>query len=134
MHSEVTMPHANTQTTIMSTRLLNDFSFFKTNTKIEISFSFLLLLFFFSGGGGGGGDFSIFGPSTWNDFPLRLRKKPSLDSSRPSFNTFLLPQQGILSYLPPPQIPVYMFKLVLYIVYSVCEGACVYTCACMRLD
>ena len=35
--------------------------------------------------------FSVFGPSTWNDLPLHLRQKPSLDSLRFNLKTFLFP-------------------------------------------
>ena len=34
--------------------------------------------------------FSVFGPSTWNDLPLSLRQKPSLDSFKCNLKTFFL--------------------------------------------
>ena len=37
----------------------------------------------------GSHDFSVFSPSTWNDFPLPLRQKPSLDSFTSNLKTFL---------------------------------------------
>ena len=36
--------------------------------------------------------FSVFGPSTWNDLPLPLRQKPSLDSFKCNLKTFLFPK------------------------------------------
>ena len=36
--------------------------------------------------------FSVFGPSTWNDPPLPLRQKPSLDSFRSDLKAFLFLQ------------------------------------------
>ena len=36
--------------------------------------------------------FSVFGPSTWNDLPLHLRQKPSLDSFKLNLKTFLFPK------------------------------------------
>ena len=36
--------------------------------------------------------FSVFGPSTWNDLPLPLRQKPSLDSFKRNLKTFLFPK------------------------------------------
>ena len=36
--------------------------------------------------------FSVFGPSTWNDIPLPLRQKPSLDSFKCNIKTFLFPK------------------------------------------
>ena len=36
--------------------------------------------------------FSVFGPSTWNDLPLPLRQKPSLDSFKSNLKTFLFPK------------------------------------------
>ena len=35
---------------------------------------------------------SVFGPSTWNDLPLPLRLKPSLDSVKCNLKTFLFPK------------------------------------------
>ena len=35
--------------------------------------------------------FSVFGPSTWNDLPLHLRQKPSLDSLKFKLKTFPFP-------------------------------------------
>ena len=37
--------------------------------------------------------FSVFGPSTWNDLPLPLQQKPSLDSFKPNLKTFLFQKQ-----------------------------------------
>ena len=36
--------------------------------------------------------FLVFGPSAWNDLPLPLRQKPSLDSFRCNLKTFLFPK------------------------------------------
>ena len=36
--------------------------------------------------------FSVFGPSTWNDLPLPLRQKPSLDSFKSNLKTFVFPK------------------------------------------
>ena len=36
--------------------------------------------------------FWIFGPSTWNDLPLPLRQKPSLDSFKCNLKTFPFPK------------------------------------------
>ena len=36
--------------------------------------------------------FSVFGPSTWNDLPLPLRQKNSLDSFKSNLKTFLFPK------------------------------------------
>ena len=36
--------------------------------------------------------FSVFGPSTWNDLPLPLRQKPSMDSFKSNLKTFLFPK------------------------------------------
>ena len=36
--------------------------------------------------------FSVFGLSTWNDLPLPLLQKPSLDSFKSNLKTFLFPQ------------------------------------------
>ena len=36
--------------------------------------------------------FSLCGPSTWNDLPLPLRQKPSLDSLKCNLNTFFSPK------------------------------------------
>ena len=35
--------------------------------------------------------FYVFGPSAWNDLPLHLRQKPSLDSLKFNLKTFLFP-------------------------------------------
>ena len=37
--------------------------------------------------------FSVFGPSPWNDLPLPLRQKPSLDSFESKLKAFLSPNQ-----------------------------------------
>ena len=34
------------------------------------------------------GTFSVFSPPTWNDLPLSLRQKPSLDSFKSNLETF----------------------------------------------
>ena len=36
--------------------------------------------------------FSVFSPSTWNDLPLPLQQKPSLDSFKSCLRTFLFPK------------------------------------------
>ena len=85
--------------------------------------------------------FSVFGPSTWNDLPLPLRQKPSLDCNlKHSFSQNYRPESATFSdpccCLHPSQFSVCCPFLICVnlALYSQNARVCECLCVCMRLQ
>ena len=79
--------------------------------------------------------FSVFGPSAWNDLPLPLRQKPSLDSFRSNPKTFLFPKQQTCHAFHPALLSASATNPRLMSVYVGCNLCILYTytrvCLCV---
>ena len=89
--------------------------------------------------------FSVFGPSTWNDFPLPLRQKPSLDSFRSNLNNisfskivdlqcFLFRAEVFMHSRSPGRLLPVLSCVYFSFAWSecLCVRVCVCVCVCVR--
>ena len=85
--------------------------------------------------------FSVFGPSTWNDLPLPLRQKPSLDSFKCNLKTVLFPKLQtchvflfrVAVFIPLKSLLLPVLSCQLSIVSQNAVCVCVCVCVCCLL-